>query len=391
MKELGIYVHIPFCIRKCNYCDFLSYETGKNCTEGIGIYRKAYIDALCAEIRSYRYMAKRYRISTIFIGGGTPSILMPGDITNIMDALKDTFCLAENAEISIEVNPGTLTAAKAGEYAECGINRMSIGLQSANDKELAMLGRIHNYEQFLVAFDTAREAGFQNINVDVMAALPGQTIHSYLDTIGKVLKCAPEHISSYSLIIEEDTPISENKKLLALLPDEELDRQMYEATNKLLSLSNYNRYEISNYAKPGFECKHNIGYWTLGEYIGMGTGASSFWRNRRFTNTRDIKKYITAFSDKNSHLDETEIRTVDETLNSDRLMEEFMFLGLRMMQGISVADFNDYFGHSVYKVYGEVIDKYIKSGHLINDGGIIKLTKQGIDVSNIILADFLLE
>ncbi|MGN0396337.1 MAG: radical SAM family heme chaperone HemW [Coprococcus sp.] len=391
MKELSIYIHIPFCIKKCNYCDFLSFEAGESFLCGMGIHRKAYIDVLCAEIKSYSPAAKEYIISTVFIGGGTPSILMPGDITRIMVTLRNTFDFVENPEISIEVNPGTLTPAKAKEYIECGINRMSIGLQSANDDELAMLGRIHNYDQFLAAFNAAREAGFRNINVDVMAALPCQTVHSYLDTLEKVLKCCPEHISSYSLIVEENTPISQNAELLALLPDEELERQMYEATERVLSLVGYERYEISNYAKSGFECRHNIVYWTLGEYIGIGIGASSFWKNRRFSNTQNMEKYIEAFSNYTASSDIMKVRTIDETLNVDRLMEEYMFLGLRMMKGISVAEFNDYFGHSVYNIYGTVIDKYIKSGHLINDGGIIKLTKKGIDVSNVILADFLLD
>lgn len=391
MKKLSIYIHIPFCIRKCNYCDFLSFGVGDKCIDGMGIYRKAYIDALCAEIKSYNMISEEYSIATIFIGGGTPSILMSGELSRIMVTVRETFRLNENIEVTIETNPGTITKEKAEEYIRCGVNRISIGLQSANDEELSMLGRVHNYDQFLAAFNIAREAGFRNINIDIMSALPKQSVHSYLDTIEKVLKCRPEHISSYSLIVEENTPLASDEEMLSLLPDEETERKMYDATDRVLSLAGYQRYEISNYAKRGFECKHNKVYWTLGEYIGIGIGAASFLKGRRFSNTNDIEKYIETFTPNEAVRDLSCIRTVDEDLNSDRLMEEYMFLGLRMTEGVSAEGFHDYFGHSVYDIYGQVIDKYVKSGHLINDGGIIKLSKQGIDVSNMILADFLLD
>lgn len=391
MKKLSIYIHIPFCIRKCNYCDFLSFGVGDKCIEGMGIHRKEYIDALCAEIKSYNMISEEYSIATIFIGGGTPSILMSGDISRIMVTVRETFRLDENIEVTIETNPGTITEEKAEEYIRCGINRISIGLQSANDEELSMLGRVHNYDQFLAAFNIARESGFRNINIDIMSALPKQSVHSYLDTIEKVLKCRPEHISSYSLIVEENTPLALNEELLSLLPDEETERKMYDATDRVLSLAGYKRYEISNYAKKGFECEHNKVYWTLGEYIGIGIGAASFLKGRRFSNTKDIEKYIQTFTPNEIVKDLSCMRTVDEDLNSDRLMEEYMFLGLRMTEGVSVESFHAYFGHSVYDIYGQVIDKYVKSGHLINDGGILRLSKQGIDVSNMILADFLLD
>lgn len=384
MKKLSLYVHIPFCIKKCNYCDFLSYSVGRDCIEGYGVYRKKYIDALCNEIRSYKYISEDYIIDTIFIGGGTPSVLLPGDISRIVLTIKEVFDISGDAEITIEANPGTLSIRKAEEYISCGINRLSIGLQSANDNELRMLGRVHNYDQFVASFDIARQAGFRNINIDIMSALPAQDIHSYLDTLEKVLKCRPEHISSYSLIIEEGTPISLDEELLQSLPDEDTERKLYEATDKVLSLSGYNRYEISNYAKKGFECRHNMVYWTLKEYIGLGIGASSFFKKRRFCNTKDINTYI------NCEDSFDKIRNVDEELNSDRLMEEYMFLGLRMTKGVSAASFNDYFSRSIYDIYGDVIGKYVNSGHMTDSGGIISLTNKGIDVSNVILADFLL-
>lgn len=398
-KELSLYVHIPFCVEKCNYCDFLSFGVGKDCSKLSGNRRKAYVQALCVEIMSYRPIAANYIINTVFIGGGTPSILMSGEIALIMATIRSVFKVSREAEITIEVNPGTLNNQKAKEYIEAGINRMSIGLQSADDTELSMLGRIHNYDQFLASFQIARDAGFRNINIDIMSAIPGQSLHSYLETVEKVLKCLPEHISSYSLIVEEDTPLSKNQTLLTALPDEETERQMYEATNRLLTAAGYDRYEISNYAKKGYQCRHNQVYWSLKEYIGFGIGAASFFQKRRFSNTRDLNLYIdTIYETVNCQLSESQtekrfemLRTKDEDINTDRLMEEYMFLGLRMMQGISAEAFHTYFGHSIYDIYGAVIEKYVKTGFLQDDGGVIRLTKQGIDVSNVILADFLLE
>ena len=257
------------------------------------------------------------------------------------------------------MNPGTLTAIKAAEYLDAGINRMSIGLQSAHNDELAMLGRIHTYEQFLASYQTAREAGFRNINIDLISAIPGQTLHSYLDTLERVLKCRPEHISSYSLIVEDGTPLAEDTELLAKLPDEETDREMYEATRKVLEMSGYKRYEISNYAKPGYECRHNIVYWTMDEYIGLGIGAASFFNGRRYSNTLDMKQYIRTMEDVFDKRSADEIyqsqaldtiRHIDETVDVDTLMEEYVIFGLRMTGGISAADFYDRFGHSLYDV-----------------------------------------
>ena len=322
-----------------------------------------------------------------------------------MATVRKLFDVAEDAEISIEVNPGTLTSRKAAEYIANGINRMSIGLQSAQKNELEALGRIHNYDQFLAAFDMAREAGFRNINIDLMSDIPGQTMRSYLDTLDKVLRCKPEHISSYSLIVEDGTPLAADENLLSQIPDEDVDRQMYDITNKLLGTGGYHRYEISNYAKAGYECRHNIVYWTLGEYIGIGIGAASFLYGRRYTNTSSLEDYIDGmarhrelmtFGDHVANSGKARdiiehMRNVEEELDADRLMEEYMFLGLRMISGVSAEKFNDYFGHSIYDIYGSVIDKYKSTGHLEDDHGLIRLTKKGIDVSNTILADFLIE
>ena len=397
-KKLSIYIHIPFCVKKCVYCDFLSFGADDPQINRSGAVRKAYVQSICRELLSYKSISKDYIVKTIFIGGGTPSILLPGEIMNILATLRSIFKVDEEAEITIEVNPGTLTAIKAAEYMAAGINRMSIGLQSAHNDELAMLGRIHTYEQFLTSYQTARDAGFRNINVDLISAIPGQTLHSYLDTLERVLKCRPEHISSYSLIVEDGTPLAGDQKLLSKLPDEKTDREMYEATGKVLEMSGYKRYEISNYAKPGYECRHNIVYWTMDEYIGIGIGAASFFNGRRYSNTSDIKQYVDTMEEvfEKRSIDEAyripellSIRHIDETVDIDTLMEEYVIFGLRMTRGISAADFYERFGHSLYDVYGYIIRGYVASGHMKDEKGMVCFTRKGIDVSNRILVDFL--
>ena len=394
----AVYIHIPFCVKKCVYCDFLSFGADDPQINRSGAVRKAYVQSICRELLSYKSISKDYIVKTIFIGGGTPSILLPGEIMNILATLRSIFKVDGEAEITIEVNPGTLTAIKAAEYLAAGINRMSIGLQSAHNDELAMLGRIHTYEQFLTSYQTARDAGFRNINVDLISAIPGQTLHSYLDTLERVLKCRPEHISSYSLIVEDGTPLAGDQKLLSKLPDEETDREMYEATGKVLEMSGYKRYEISNYAKPGYECRHNIVYWTMDEYIGIGIGAASFFNGRRYSNTSDIKQYVDTMEEvfEKRSIDEAyripellSIRHIDETVDIDTLMEEYVIFGLRMTRGISAADFYDRFGHSLYDVYGDIIRGYVASGHMKDEKGMVCFTRKGIDVSNRILVDFL--
>lgn len=382
-KALSIYIHIPFCVRKCIYCDFLSEPVCNDMQKK----EAKYVNALCSELLSYKDISDKYIVETIFIGGGTPSVLMEESIVIIMDTVKKVFSIADDAEITIEVNPGTLTRSKLDMYKACGINRLSIGLQSAHDSELKLLGRIHNYDQFLAGYEMAEQAGFNNINVDIMAGIPGQSLHSYLETIEHVLRLKPAHISSYGLIVEEGTPLYKNQELLSTIPDEETERKMYKATRKVLEMAGYHRYEVSNYALPGKECRHNIVYWRLKEYLGFGIGASSYFKGNRFTNTEKLDIYLDRFIGGKK---ENDIRHVDEEVNSDRLMEEYMFLGLRMMQGVSAAEFNDFFGRSMYGIYGNVINKYKNMGLLTDKSGIVALTEQGIDVSNIILADFLL-
>lgn len=396
-KFLSLYIHIPFCAVKCKYCDFLSYDG-----ESYGTMLR-YVDCLCQEIKLYSPIADEYIVRSIFIGGGTPSLLDESLIVNIMAFIKKTFTLEKNVEITIEANPGTLRHQKLNGYKQAGINRISIGLQSADDSMLKRLGRLHNYDQFVASYKAARRAGFDNINVDVMSGLPGQSIHSYVDTLSKVIEYGPEHISAYSLSIEEGTPFANDPSVLDSLPPEMIERRMYDITKKLLSANGYERYEISNYAKPGYECRHNMVYWTGGEYVGFGLGASSYFQGKRFSNLRDIFKYLNLMEDLSDRFVETDnletlynetTRILRENITPiyiDSRMEEFMFLGLRMMCGVSREDFAERFKKDIYEVYAPVLNKYIDAGYMATDEDRIYLTDMGIDVSNVILADFLLD
>lgn len=398
-RELSLYVHIPFCKAKCVYCDFLSFG-------GCGYdEQKQYTEALCREIEAYRPFAVDYRITTIFFGGGTPSYPDAGLIEQIVQIIQDVFYVEPDAEITIEGNPDSLTKEKLFAYRKMGINRLSIGLQSANDKVLKRLGRVHNYDQFIAAYSNARQAGFANINVDLMSGLPGEEEDSYIRTLAKVVKLQPEHISAYSLIVEEGTPLSENDKLLEQLPTEEEDRQLYNKTKFLLKNSGYDRYEISNYAGMGYECRHNIAYWTLKEYLGVGLGASSRLnvytekndlQTIRFHGVEDFKEYISCFDalckgkvDNLKQLIETVYRGQQISETKDQ-MEEFMFLGLRMMQGVSKKDFSERFHVGIEDVYGKIIEGYREQQLLVEEGDRLRLSDAGIDVSNVIMAEFLL-
>ena len=380
-KEISLYVHIPFCIKKCNYCDFLSFA---GCSM---LEQESYMQQLFREIECYRDVAKNYVVKTIFIGGGTPSVLQEELVEQLFRQIQAVWQIAEDAEITMECNPGTLTTRKLAEYRTCGINRLSIGLQSADNKELKRLGRIHNYEQFIANYKLAREAGFRNINVDIMAALPGQTQNSFGKTLAKLVELQPEHISVYSLIVEEGTPFADSPEVLEDLPSEAVERRMYRYTKSILNSMGYERYEISNYAKSGYACKHNQVYWTGGEYLGFGLGAASYWNGMRFENTIEIQDYVKNWDG----LDINKIRRniVPDTQKSQ--MEEFMFLGLRLMCGVSKIEFEQRFGVSIEEVYGTVIQKYEKQGYLTWNHNYLKLTDAGIDVSNIIMADFLLD
>lgn len=396
-KPLSIYVHIPFCLHKCMYCDFLSFDNETN-TKKI-----QYVNALMSEIRMYKPYADRYSVKTIYIGGGTPTILDEALIMNILNTINHIFNVDRFAEITIEANPGTIKYMDLLSYREHGINRLSIGLQSADDDMLRLLGRIHNFDEFESGFDAARRAGFKNISVDVMSGLPGQDMHTLVDTLTRVTEMGPEHISVYSLQVEEGTPLSKRPDILDMLPDENTDRSMYAMTKKVLKASGYNRYEVSNYAKPGMESRHNCVYWTGGQYIGIGIGAASYFKGERFTNIKNIDNYIEICEDIRDELTKetdrvrlydsatTILREDVQTVYIESRMEEFMYLGLRMTKGISREEFKERFNRDVFEVYAEPLNKYSTDGYIIVDDNRIRLSDKGIDVSNYILADFILD
>ena len=372
-SSMEIYIHIPFCIRKCDYCDFLSGPSGPE-------EQADYVQALLREIQAVEEGEGR-SVSSIFIGGGTPSVLDERLLGDILREIRNRFKMEEDAEITIEVNPGTANIGKLQAYREMGINRLSIGLQSPEDRELKILGRIHNYGQFLETYQEARTVGFDNINIDLMSAIPDQTYEGWVKNLRTVAELEPEHISAYSLIVEEGTPFAARK---LNLPDEDTEYNMYEATAQILKEYGFEQYEISNYARKGRECRHNVGYWTRQDYLGFGLGASSLYGKERFANTADMKKYLE--SSKNPE----KIREKEPSLTREDEMAEFMFLGLRMTKGISKADFQRCFGCTIESVYGEVLEKYESMELLLEKDGRIFLSREGIHVSNSIMAEFLL-
>lgn len=373
---MELYLHMPFCVRKCAYCDFLSFPSGAKT-------QRMYAKRLMEDIG---VMGKRYGeipVETIFIGGGTPSVPDSALIVEIMEHVRHAFHVADGAEISMEANPGTVTREKLTDYRKAGINRLSFGLQSANDRELKLLGRIHTWAEFLESFTLARECGFANLNIDLMSALPGQTCESWKETLSRVTDLDPEHISAYSLIIEEGTPFGErygSEEGRKLLPDEDSEREMYHETKRFLKDCGYERYEISNYAKPGRECRHNIGYWTGVPYLGLGLGASSYLDGCRFTVNPDMKQY----------LEEKPGMFADiEKLTKKDMEEEFFYVGLRMTAGVSLSEFERRFGISAKEVYPGLMETFVKEKAARFEGDRFVLTDYGLDVSNYIMAQFL--
>lgn len=374
--ELELYLHIPFCVRKCKYCDFLSFPSDVET-----IHR--YVEAMCEEIRENSKCAKQMTVRSVFVGGGTPSLLAVEDMALLMDTVRECFTVEENAEISMEANPGTLTEEKLKGYKRAGINRLSIGLQSAQQEELKALGRIHSFDTFLECYQMAIEQGFENINVDVMSALPGQDKDKLKDTLEKLLNLnpPPTHFSVYSLILEEETVLfSEYEQGKFSLPSEEEDRDMYEMTRQILYEQGYFQYEISNYAKPGFECIHNCGYWERVPYLGFGLGAASLFEEKRYQNSTDLKAYLE---------NPCKGRRLTEELDVRSRMEEMMFLGLRMTKGVSEHDFYQRFGSKMDEIYGDVIEKNVRDGLLVKEDGRVFLTAKGMDLSNYVMAQFL--
>ncbi len=381
-RSLGIYVHIPFCVKKCDYCDFLSKPAGES-------EKTDYVGALIREIEEcgekYGCTGTEYKVETVYIGGGTPSCIDPAHIERILGCIDGKFVHAdkEKTEITIEVNPGTVTDGMLKTYRELGINRLSIGLQSANENELKALGRIHSLDDFLRTYDAARLAGFSNINVDLMTAIPGQTDKSLSHTIGLVTNLLPEHISAYSLIIEEGTPFYERYGTEERRPfDGDEERDLYHMTVGLLEESGYERYEISNFARNGFWSRHNTAYWTRRDYFGFGLGASSLIGNVRYRNTSDFWSYVNRSAS-------PDIFDENMILSRDECMDEFMFLGLRMSRGVSESGFEREFGIKPEAVYGREIEKFKNEGLLREEGGYLSLTDRGTDYGNYVFAGFL--
>jgi len=375
-NSIELYLHIPFCARKCAYCDFLSFPHGEE-------IQKRYVDRLIEEIKTASAGFRDTTVMSVFVGGGTPSILKSEEIVRIFDALRNTFNIEETAEISMEANPGTVTKEKLLDYRRAGINRLSFGLQSADNQELKALGRIHTYEEFLESYRLARDCGFENINVDLMSALPGQTVDSWLETLKKVAALKPEHISAYSLIIEEGTPFYEmygDGRGEDLLPDEDSEREMYHRTKTVLKDLGYERYEISNYAKPGFECRHNVGYWTNVPYLGLGLGASSYIEGCRFQNTADLDEYLNG---------DLGVRQEELVLSEQDMQEEYFFVGLRMVRGVSLKQFEERFGIPADQVYPGLLERLCREGVAECCGDMFRLTEYGMDVSNYAMAEFL--
>lgn len=440
MKSISIYIHIPFCVKKCQYCDFLSAPADSRA-------QKVYLRALKQEIREQAARYREYEVQTVFIGGGTPTAVPCENLCEVLKTVFSFYRMNPHAEISMEANPGTVTKEALLSYRKAGINRISIGLQSADDVELKLLGRIHTYRDFQQTYRWAQEAGFTNINLDIMSALPGQSVENYKKTLETVLSLKPQHISAYSLIVEEGTPFyekygQESEKLQATgekqpdLPSEEEEREMYALTEKLLAAAGYHRYEISNYALPGRECRHNLVYWKRGNYVGFGLGAASMVENVRFENIREMQEYLAEYAGmpdaepvfaevaqgdaqvlpneqefslredtyseneqelslrEDTHSEneqELSIRENVHPLSLQEQMEETMFLGLRLTEGVSKAEFHRQFGVSMEQIYGEVIRKNTAKGLLIDEAGYVCLTREGMDLSNYVMAQFLLD
>ena len=378
--ELGIYVHIPFCKSKCYYCDFLSYSSKED-------NYKAYIDALINEMEAHRIKAdKDLAITTIFIGGGTPSVLPPILLEKLLVSINENFNIGDKAEYTIEANPGTLTDEKLKIMKKYGVNRISIGGQTYDEGLLKTIGRCHQGQDITNSFLLARRYGFNNINLDLMFALPGQSLDQLKETLDKVVKLSPEHISAYSLIVEEGTPFGElEEKGQLSLPSEDEERAMYYLIEDYLKENGYSKYEVSNFSKEGKFSRHNINNWKTCEYIGLGLAAHSYYKGYRYSNTCNMDQYI-----ENSR-NLQDIQEDRQHVGLKAQMEEFMFLGLRLTEGIDIREFEKRFKKSIYSIYGAQIKNHLKNNLLAKGNGRIWLTDYGQDVSNMVLCSFLLD
>lgn len=371
-EELGIYIHIPFCKQKCYYCDFISFANKETQMD-------QYIEALKREIENYDF--RKYNVTTIYIGGGTPSYLESKKIVELLSKLKEKIISFENIEITIEINPGTAAEQKLQDYKDIGINRISIGLQTTNDKLLKQIGRIHKYEDFLKTYELAKKVGFENINIDLMLGLPNQTIEDLKQSLEQIKLLKPNHISVYSLIVEEGTKLAkliDDGKLN--LPDEELERQMYWYVKNTLELSRYNHYEISNFAIKGKESKHNMNCWKQKQYIGLGLAAHSYLAGKRYSNTEVMEEYLENI-EKN--------RKIQEIQAKEDMEKEFMMIGLRMLEGVSISNFKEKFGENPLYIFRKKLNKLVEQDLLEVDLDNIKLTNKGLDLANLVFEEFI--
>lgn len=388
MKDLGLYIHIPFCAKKCDYCDFKSFENKGNLID-------EYIKWLNYEIKSIGESNKNdftsnldslINLKTIYIGGGTPSFINSNYIKMLLETIKNNFQMDKNVEITIEVNPGTITREKLKDYKEAGINRLSIGSQSTIDRILKEIGRIHKYSDIINTYNLARSMNFNNINLDLMIGLPKQTIDDVISSINDILKMNPEHISVYSLILEEGTKFYEKwEKNELILPNDEEERSMYWTVKKMLEKAGYIHYEISNFSKPGFESKHNLDCWKQEEYIGVGVAAHSYTNNIRYSNINNIEQYIQNYKN-GSELDNL---VFHEKQNMQNKMKEYMILGLRKIEGIHIQEFKRKFGNNPIMLFKKELDKLVKEDLIEIDGDIIKLTFKGLDLANLVWEEFI--
>ena len=368
MKELGLYIHIPFCKKKCDYCDFISYSGKESCI-------KEYVEAIKNEIKfelnNILKSNSDYKVTTIYIGGGTPSYIESDYIVDIMNTIKE-FISLENIEITIEVNPGTVTIKKLEDYKNAGINRLSIGLQETNNDLLKSIGRIHTYEEFLNTYKTAKKAGFENINVDLMIGLPNQSIENIKNSLEKIIALNPEHISVYSLILEEGTRLYDKYENGEIeLPDEELERNMYWYVKNTLENASYTHYEISNFAKRGYESKHNLNCWEQKEYLGFGVAAHSYMNGKRYSNDPKGSDPFGSFE-----------KTIHEVQTEDDMRKEYMMLGLRKIEGVSIQKFKNKFGENPIFLFKNELSKLVEEDLIKIEGDNIKLTNNGLDLAN---------
>lgn len=366
---LGLYLHVPFCVRKCRYCDFCSFSSTE--TE-----REAYVRALLTEIQ--KAPKDDRTVDSIFFGGGTPSLLSEDAFSEIFRALREKYTLAPDAETTVEINPGTVTERKLSALRALGVNRISMGLQSSVNRELSLLGRIHTYEAFLESYRMLTACGFDNINLDLMYAIPEQTVKSFEQTLSRVIALSPAHISAYSLIIEEGTPFGRERDRLSL-PTEEEETEMYGLACRMLSDAGYGHYEISNYAKKGRECRHNLRYWQGSDYLGFGLAAHSLYRGERLANTEDFSSYLSAPMAYESRM--------ARDLSEER--EEYVMLGLRTAQGISLSEYSRRFGESFTAGKEDALSLYTRLGYLLIEEDRLALTERGFYVSNSILCEIL--